>query len=341
MQVSWIDADDLNRLLRQLEEPVAKPTAESLPAVAVAADAGSLAGVMKEWMAPTAPFAGGDEGETRVEGDKSVENVRGEDEDEDEGRGEDEDEKDKRGEEEDEGRVEDEEDKRVEEVPTMATPEVARIRDRLREVRARALAAGLLRRAALAAAPADAGGLGASSEVEVSETATGAPSAMPEGVSDDAGAGVGEKTEAMGVEDLGAGMTNEPEVADSFEVPLGSLLERVEAFAQWAGRRLFPAELVLLDERGEVVWGAPGKGELAVSVLMAAGAAQRASAAHFWASPQGVVRQAVGEGREMMVATCPTRAGVLHLAVERSEPLPDDQMLLMVQALASAINAGH
>jgi hypothetical protein len=43
-----------------------------------------------------------------------------------------------------------------------------------------------------------------------------------------------------------AGVAQEEE--GCFEVPVGSVVERVEAFSQWAHRRLDPGELVLLDE---------------------------------------------------------------------------------------------
>lgn len=211
--------------------------------------------------------------------------------------------------------------------PEEVGPEVARIRDRLRQVRERAEAAGLLKRPiaplAMVASEATTAVEKVNAEVEV---------AMPkaEAVEDPVWA----PAEAERVE--------QPEGTDEyFEVPVGLLVERVEAFSQWAGRRLQPGELVLLDEHGDVLWGVQAKGALILSAMMAANALSRSTAAGACQAERPVVRQMLNSGGQLAVLSCETQAGVIHLAVEHPSRVVDDvEMRLLGQALVSSIAAG-
>jgi hypothetical protein len=129
----------------------------------------------------------------------------------------------------------------------------------------------------------------------------------------------------------------EQDEASYFEVPVGSVVERLEAFAQWAQRRVKPGELVLLDEHGDVLWGAQAKGALILSAMMAANALSRSTAAGACQAEAAVIRQLLGSGGELAVLSCPTRAGLVHLAVEHPGRLGDAAMRIMGQALVSAI----
>ncbi|MDH4475249.1 MAG: hypothetical protein QE274_02140 [Verrucomicrobiaceae bacterium] len=197
-------------------------------------------------------------------------------------------------------------------------PEVARIRDRLREVRERAEAAGLLKRPVppLAAVVAPV-------VVEVAAT-------------------MGTKDEDEDEDEVA--VVPEAGVAEEegyFEVPVGSVVERVEAFSQWAHRRLDPGELVLLDEHGDVLWGAHAKGALILSAMMAANALSRSSAVGACQVGQEVVRQVLSSGGQLAVLSCDTQAGLIHLAVEHPTlRVRDEEMRLLGQALVSAIAAG-
>ncbi len=198
-------------------------------------------------------------------------------------------------------------------------PEVARIRDRLREVRERAEAAGLLKRPVppLAAVVAPV-------VVEVAAT-------------------MGTKDEDEDEDESGVGVTGAGVVEESgyFEVPVGSVVERVEAFSQWAHRRLNPGELVLLDEHGDVLWGAQAKGALILSAMMAANALSRSSAVGACQLEREVVRQVLSSGGQLAVLSCDTQAGLIHLAVEHPTlRIRDEEMRLLGQALMSAIAAG-
>jgi hypothetical protein len=195
-------------------------------------------------------------------------------------------------------------------------PEVARIRDRLREVRERAEAAGLLKRPVppLAAVVAPV----APVVMEVAETM--APKVEEEVVMPEVGVA---------------------EEEGYFEVPVGSVVERVEAFSQWAHLRLDPGELVLLDEHGDVLWGAHAKGALILSAMMAANALSRSSAVGACQVGREVVRQVLSSGGQLAVLSCDTQAGLIHLAVEHPTlRVRDEEMRLLGQALMSAIAAG-
>jgi hypothetical protein len=197
-------------------------------------------------------------------------------------------------------------------------PEVARIRDRLREVRERAEAAGLLKRPVppLAAVVAPV-------VVEVAAT-------------------MGTKDEDEDEDEVA--VVPEAGVAEEegyFEVPVGSVVERVEAFSQWAHLRLDPGELVLLDEHGDVLWGAQAKGALILSAMMAANALSRSSAVGACQVGREVVRQVLSSGGQLAVLSCDTQAGLIHLAVEHPTlRVRDEEMRLLGQALMSAIAAG-
>ena len=200
--------------------------------------------------------------------------------------------------------------------PEEVAPEVARIRDRLREVRERAEAAGLLKRQRPVAATVET----PVPPVEASVPETAAPEVTPPEP-------VAEVKEAPIAEDE----------ASYFEVPVGSVVERLEAFAQWANHRVKPGELVLLDEHGDVLWGTQAKGALILSAMMAANALSRSTAAGACQGEPAVIRQVLRGGSELAVLSCPTRAGLVHLAVEHPARLGDEAMRIMGQALVSAI----
>jgi len=195
-------------------------------------------------------------------------------------------------------------------------PEVARIRDRLREVRERAEAAGLLKRPV----PPLAAVVAPVAPVVMEVAATMAPEVEEEVVMPEVGVA---------------------EEEGYFEVPVGSVVERVEAFSQWAHRRLDPGELVLLDEHGDVLWGAQAKGALILSAMMAANALSRSSAVGACQVGREVVRQVLSSGGQLAVLSCETQAGLIHLAVEHPTlRVRDEEMRLLGQALVSAIAAG-
>jgi len=302
MQVSWIDSDQLKGLLERLGDsvPQAKPGTQTWETHTMPAAAEREAGLS------------GEEGEVSVSGGSEgawgaavtegavpqtgvavpVEPDEGEEAEPMEGA-----------------------------KPEEVAPEVARIRDRLREVRERAEAAGLLKRAVPAMVAPVVAPILAPVVEEVAAVTEAAVEAVVSGV------------------EAAAGQEVESEVY--FEVPVGSVVERVEAFSQWARRRLSAGEVVLLDEHGDVLWGAQAKGALILSAMLAANALSRSSAAGACQAERGVVRQVLSSGSELAVLSCDTQAGLIHLAVEHpTERLTESEMRLLGQALVSAIAAG-
>lgn len=204
------------------------------------------------------------------------------------------------------------------------SPEVERIRNRLREVREKAAKAGLLKLPP-AFAPAPPKPIEKTVPISESEpvpSADSEPAAVaPESSAPDAAA---------------------PAVDDhsSFEVPLGSVLERLEAFAQWATKRVLPGELILLDEHGDVLWGTQAKSTLVLSAMMAASAATHGSAEAIYSNDPPVIRKVQPSERELVVVSSQTRVGLIHLAVDHPGHLPDTEAKLLEQALRAAVDAG-
>lgn len=309
MQVSWIDSEHLKGLLRQLQDAAPKPAAEP-----------------QAWETHTLPEAPV-ELALPVETLPSppVETVAGELSRESET-----------------------------ETPAQAAdlsnaPEVARIRDRLREVRERAEAAGLLKKSAppsaTMAAPALTDGSTPAEPTETHEPTEPKPAS-------DQSAQTGFCTDAT-TEEINSPANTASELdtpadaaaaalADSnlyFEVPLGSVLERLDAFAEWARQRVAPAELLLLDEHGDLLLGAEARAELVLSVMLAAKATQRSSAAGVCETAARAARQPAPEGGgELVVISCPTRLGLIHLAIDHPSSLPESEAQLLRQALMSAVD---
>ncbi len=321
MQVSWIDSDHLNDLLRQLQDPAPPQAAPD----ALFEEA--------EVPAPPPPVAlrttfEDDGGKEPEESGAPLPDIR-------------------------------------------TAPEVARIRDRLREVRERAEAAGLLKKTEPStpspfqeAAPPEAerepepepeNSVEEETVIEGTETAIAeaeAPAtASKTAAAADEATAPAPATESTGTEPASAFVpgVEAPESASApalgtpddaalyFEVPLGSALERLDAFATWARQRVAPGELLLLDEHGDLLWGAEAKAALVFSVMLAAGAVSRSSAADVCEDGVRVARQPTVEGGELAVLSCPTRLGLIHLAVEHPSRLPDNEAALLRQALMSAI----
>ena len=291
MQVSWIDSDQLKGLLERLGDSVPQAKSGTQAWETHTMPEAAVEPVLVEEEAEVSEEVGHAWGVAEVEVREEVEASEAEAEEEVEvGVG---------------------EGVKHEEV----APEVARIRDRLREVRERAEAAGLLKRPVPPLAE-----VVAPVVVEVAETMGTKDEDEDEVVLTDAGVA---------------------EESGYFEVPVGSVVERVEAFSQWAHRRLDPGELVLLDEHGDVLWGAQAKGALILSAMMAANALSRSSAVGACQVEREVVRQVLSSGGQLAVLSCDTQAGLIHLAVEHPTlRIRDEEMRLLGQALMSAIAAG-
>lgn len=111
------------------------------------------------------------------------------------------------------------------------------------------------------------------------------------------------------------------EPAELLVGPGASVKERLEAYARWAEQTWGPAELLIVDEFGDLLWGPPRRSGLVLSTMMAWNAAIRASAQA--ASGIGQIRQQLlPAGESLSLIPCPTRLGMLQIAlVKQQTPL--------------------
>lgn len=126
----------------------------------------------------------------------------------------------------------------------------------------------------------------------------------------------------------------------SFEVPIGPVAGRVEAFAAWALRRVGPSgRLLVIDDHGDILWGRHEQERLLVSATMAAVAAMRSEALGAW-SPGKVEDRPFGTGNRLAILPARTQQGVMCLAIIRPQPLPDGEAAILREALIATLDAG-
>jgi hypothetical protein len=199
-----------------------------------------------------------------------------------------------------------------------SAPEVARIRERLREVRERALAAGLMSRMVESAAPPPPPPVETAQPVEprppISDSVATSPA--PE-----------------------ASHPPQPALEEWLEVPLGPLPERLDALTSWMRQRYQPRGLFVLNEQGDILWGSPGESALALSALLAARAATRSSASAIQFGDRRLLCQPLAEGVRLSVVTCHTIIGVVHVVMERPIDLVESEAAAIQNALTSTIAA--
>ncbi len=114
------------------------------------------------------------------------------------------------------------------------------------------------------------------------------------------------------------------------------LSERLNAVAGWASERLGTREILLVDDYGDVLWGAQGQTALVLSAMMAWHSTQRASASATCTDSQRIDK-ALGPGRSLTVLPVRTRYGVVSLAVIQSLPVGEDDAAAIRDALAQAV----
>lgn len=133
--------------------------------------------------------------------------------------------------------------------------------------------------------------------------------------------------------------TGDAPVADmcSFEVPLGSIVQRLDAYAGWALRRLGGGDVLIVDQHGDLLWGPQAKAGLILSTMMACSAAMHASALAACAVPPSI-QQPLASGNLLTIIPCRTRLGLLQVAIARPDVVPAHEADLLRQALTVAID---
>lgn len=129
-----------------------------------------------------------------------------------------------------------------------------------------------------------------------------------------------------------------PVYAPQVPVPTGaSMKERLEAYSLWATRQWNAAELLIVDEYGDLLWGPPKKSGLVLSTMMAWNAAIRASAQAASGAAQ-TSQQTLATGETLTIIPCQTRLGVLQIAVVKPLPPGNDETVSLSQVLAEVMD---
>jgi hypothetical protein len=119
--------------------------------------------------------------------------------------------------------------------------------------------------------------------------------------------------------------------------PSGStVIERLASFVAWAQPHLIESEFYIIDDQGEVLWGQSHYRGLVLSTVMAWVATSRMSAVFaFERAP--LLRKPMATGGHLLAIPCPTRLGLMHLAITTAHPLPDEPLPDLRQALIMAM----
>lgn len=123
----------------------------------------------------------------------------------------------------------------------------------------------------------------------------------------------------------------------TFDVPLGSIDERLDAFAAWASDRLGEGEVLVVDDHGDLLWGHHAKPELILSTLMARNAASRSNPLSA-CGLSGTVHHALASGNTLTVIPCSTRLGMIQIAVAAPKGLRESMADRFQQALVAAMD---
>lgn len=120
-----------------------------------------------------------------------------------------------------------------------------------------------------------------------------------------------------------------------FVVPALGLSDRLAALAQWATQRLGTAEVLLVDDYGDVLWGGHAQTPLVLSAMMAWHAAQRSTAETACHDPQRIDKD-LANGRALTVLPARTRYGIISLAAIQETPMDaaDEQAIRTALVLA-------
>lgn len=113
--------------------------------------------------------------------------------------------------------------------------------------------------------------------------------------------------------------------------------ERLEAYSLWATKQWNAAELLIVDEYGDLLWGPPKKSGLVLSTMMAWNAAIRASAQAASGAAQ-TSQQTLATGETLTIIPCQTRLGVLQIAVVKPLPPEIDETVSLSQVLAEVMD---
>lgn len=116
----------------------------------------------------------------------------------------------------------------------------------------------------------------------------------------------------------------------------GPISERLAAFMQWASQIVVCEDRLLMDDHGDMLWGGASRSELALSAILAVSASLR-SAPQAMTKPAAVILSRLGPHRELSVLPCPTRFGMVTLALLNAPPVDDETARTLREALTLCI----
>lgn len=129
-----------------------------------------------------------------------------------------------------------------------------------------------------------------------------------------------------------------PESWPVFEPVGGPVMDRLATLAAWAQPQLRGGHLFVIDDMGELLWGRSNHQHLVLTTVIAWVASSRMSAVFAFQSAP-VLRRPMATGGHLLAIPCPTRLGLLHLALTTEEPLADEHVPGLRQALIQAMEA--
>ncbi len=129
-----------------------------------------------------------------------------------------------------------------------------------------------------------------------------------------------------------------PTAPPAFVVPLGSVIARLEAFAAWTNRCVDPSDLFVIDDHGDLLWGAQDQAGLILSTLMALNAVQRGNALSA-CGPSWVTHKQLPSGKQLSVIPCSTRLGFIQVAMAGWQKIEEGQAKRIREALIATMDA--
>ncbi|MCE9519389.1 MAG: hypothetical protein K8R87_07550 [Verrucomicrobia bacterium] len=199
-------------------------------------------------------------------------------------------------------------------------PELEHIREKLRAIRSSAQDAGLLP----VAKPAS-GGQEINTPVPIAPART--PVRIPPAPS---------PPSTLAVSDLPSPISHLPNSTPLLP-PGGTLTERLQIFMPWV-QSVAPCEdILLVDDHGDLLWGGPSRADLALSVVLASGAGLQSGSEALTRSSV-FIRSRLGEQKELSVLPCPTRYGMVTLALLNATGLSNEIVTSLREALKLCID---
>lgn len=216
---------------------------------------------------------------------------------------------------------------------------LSRIRDKLRAIRQRAHAAGMLSR------PGDSPGSALFPAAPAQPPKSTPEKALPPAASETSAPMTSPQRRRAILADSVPAPTPAPAASLAppfpvFEPSAGTAQERLAAFAARARDILHEegGHLLVMNDDGELLWGGEAKASLVLSAMMAWNATMRASA-HAACGRLPVMRQPLASGHALTVIPCETAPGtVLHIAVAAPAALEDAPAMELRNALEAAMN---